>query len=421
MTSTPSRIFASPRAPGAVLRLLAFGACAWLTACGGGGGGSDSAAVAAPGATAVVAAAANTAPMTVDQGPGTRAALNAPYVSVTICKPGTTTCQTIDHVLVDTGSSGLRVLTPLDPALGLPAVNGQSGPAGECTSFVSGYTWGSVKRADVKIGGETAAGISIHVVNDSAAAFASVPRDCSGTGNNLGTVAALGANGILGIGVLQRDCGANCVTVAQAATYYSCGGGACSASTMPLEQQVSNPVIGFPINNNGVVLVLPSVPTGGANSLSGTLIFGIGTQSNNRIGSATVYRTDAVGNINTTYRGTPWTASFFDSGSNALYFSDTSLRMCPTSTGFYCPTAPLTLSATNSAFDGSVSGLVNFTIESVDGLNGSVTAASVGGTNFGDSHSSLNNAFDWGLPFFFGRSVFVAFEGAGAPTPYLAY
>ena len=30
------------------------------------------------------------------------------FTTVTICVPGTTTCQSIDHVLVDTGSSGLR-------------------------------------------------------------------------------------------------------------------------------------------------------------------------------------------------------------------------------------------------------------------------------------------------------------------------
>src|ERR1700687_2414070 len=34
---------------------------------------------------------------------------NKPCVSVTICKPGTSTCQTIDDILLDTGSFGLRI------------------------------------------------------------------------------------------------------------------------------------------------------------------------------------------------------------------------------------------------------------------------------------------------------------------------
>src|SRR4051812_16492133 len=34
---------------------------------------------------------------------------NKPCVSVTVCTPGTSTCQTINDILLDTGSWGLRV------------------------------------------------------------------------------------------------------------------------------------------------------------------------------------------------------------------------------------------------------------------------------------------------------------------------
>ena len=35
--------------------------------------------------------------------------INKPCVSVTVCTPGTSTCQTIDDILLDTGSFGLRI------------------------------------------------------------------------------------------------------------------------------------------------------------------------------------------------------------------------------------------------------------------------------------------------------------------------
>ena len=368
----------------------------------------------------------NVASVTVDNGPAAaNGSINVPFVNVTICRPGTTVCQTLDHVLVDTGSYGLRLLAPLDAALALPAVQTPSGAAaGECAQFVSGFAWGSVRQADVRIAGETASAISIHVVNDAASSFATIPSDCSSAGSNLGSVAALGANGILGIGLFKQDCGASCVNAAIAATYYSCTGTACRASSMLLAQQVVNPAAAFAADNNGVLLVFPGVPSGGVTSLSGSLIFGIGTHANNSILSEAVYRANANGNFTTTYKGRAWTSSFIDSGSNGLFFSDRSLQTCAQTGGFYCPPTPLALSAINSSFDGSTSNTVNFIIENADNLSPAITAASIGGTNGSRSRTSGNNAFDWGLPFFFGRRVFVAFDASASPNgngPYWAY
>jgi hypothetical protein len=289
---------------------------------------------------------------------------------------------------------------------------------GECGQFVSGYTWGGVFQADVKLGGELAPVQSIQVIGAAPGGVATVPSACTSVGNNLGTVAALGANGILGVGVFREDCGSACVNSAISATYYSCVGAACTPIKMPLAQQVSNPVAAFAGDNNGVVLTLPAVPPAGLASLAGTLTFGIGTQANNAIAGETRYAVDARGNFVTIYKGSTMTASFLDSGSNGLFFNDTSLQACSVSTGFYCPASLLTLMATNRAFDGSVSGIVSFTLVDVDSLGSSVIAASVGGTN--SSQRSGANAFDWGLPFFFGRRVFVGFEG-GQGGAYWAY
>lgn len=79
-----------------------------LLACGGGASVNDK--------QVLLPEGANVADLLVDSGPdGT--GVNRLYTSVTICKPGSTTlCKTIDHVLVDTGSVGLRLLASEVPA-----------------------------------------------------------------------------------------------------------------------------------------------------------------------------------------------------------------------------------------------------------------------------------------------------------------
>ncbi len=383
-----------------------------------GAGGSASGAV----ALGVTDLTGNIAPVVIDSGPaGVNNIVNVPFVSVTLCRPGTSTCQTIDHVLLDTGSSGLRIIAPgvLDPDLALPAVTGAGGNAiGECALFVSGYLWGSVRRADVKIAGETAPSLPVQLISDTGAAFTPIPSGCSNSGfSNLGTVARLGANGILGVGLFNQDCGSRCTTQAANGTYYECTDSSCAGAVMPLADQVANPVAAFAVNNNGVVVAMPAVAAGGATTLTGALIFGIDTQANNQIGSATVYATDGDGHFTTTYKGRSLPRSFIDSGSNGLFFPDASIPSCSLSSGFYCPGTTLFLSAVNTSTVNAASGTVNFTVENLQALDGSVRAASVGG-------SFSSTRFDWGMPFFFGRTVFGAIEGAGTAHgtgPYWAY
>ena len=387
--------------------------------CSGTGGTAE-----ASGTLTVSTALSNSTTLVVDNGPsGVNASINTPFVSVTVCRPGTSVCQTIDHVLVDTGSYGLRLLAaPLSSTLALPVVKTPSGAdAAECGQFISGYTWGAVRQADVKIADEKASAISIEVIGDSGSSYSIVPTACSSVGNNIGSLSALGAKGILGIGLFKQDCGDSCVRSTAPGAYYGCTAGVCTPSLMPLAQQVSNPVASFAVNNNGVLLVLPAVSTSGATSVTGSLIFGVGTQSNNAIASEKVYQANSSGNFSTTYKGRVYSASFIDSGSNGYFFSDASLRSCTGSSGFYCPGSSTTLSAVNSAYDGSASGTVSFSIVNADSLSSSINAAPVGGTLGGRSGS---NAFDWGLPFFYGRRVFVVMDGASSPQgagPYWAY
>ena len=107
----------------------------------------------------------------------------------------------------------------------------------------------------------------------------------------------------------------------------------------------ANPVTGFASDNNGVLIELPAVPDGGSSTVTGSLIFGIGTQSNNGLGSANIYQVPDTGtnagNIITTFGGHSYNQSFVDSGSNGIFFLDTATTGIPTCTGqnsdWYCP------------------------------------------------------------------------------------
>ena len=369
---------------------------------------------------------ANVLPISVTTGPA--AAVNAPVVniaftSVTICVPGSTTqCQTIDGIMVDTGSPGFRVLASA-LTLSLPQQKDSGGnPIAECVQFEDGESWGPVQTADISMAGEKASSAAIQVIGSTS--FPNVPTSCSNLGPVEDDLASFGANGIVGVGNFVQDCGAACtVSGAQnAGFYYTCPATGCSVTTQALAQQVSNPVSFFASDNNGVVIELPAA-SGAETTLTGSMIFGIGTQSNNALGSATVYTIDPnTGNITTTFNGQTYTdAAFLDSGSNAIYFlnaATTGMSTCADLTFWYCPASTANFSATNQGANGAT-GSFSFSIANADTLTSNSNdgvAPGLGGPNPG--------AFDWGLPFFFGRNVYTAIEGRSTPGgqgPYWAY
>jgi hypothetical protein len=283
------------------------------------------------------------------------------------------------------------------------------------------YTWGPIVTADVQLAGERAASVPIQLIG--APGFPSAPAACSNGGTAAHTLSALAGRGLLGLGVFRQDCGPACSggVLPAPPVYFVCPGLVCSATSVPLPNQLQNPVWLFPQDNNGVVVTLPSVPPAGAPTVSGSLSFGIGTQADNGLGSSRVYQTDAVGNFSTTFQGVVHSGSFLDTGSNGVFFLDSStigLPLCPKQdSGFACPSSTVSLSATNTGSNGT-SGPVAFSVANAEDLfNTSNNAfANLGGPDSGD--------FDWGLPFFFGRTTFIAIEGqgtAGGTGPYWAY
>jgi Protein of unknown function (DUF3443) len=383
---------------------------------GGGGGGGGNTACSAP-----AMGTGNVQPIAVNLGPVGNY-VNGVFTSVKVCIPGTSKCRTVDDVLVDTGSYGLRILNS-QLKLALPHQTDKGGnPVGECAFFVDFFTWGPVDTADVQIAGEIAPDVPVQVIG--ASGFPSPPSDCTSVGTPaFDTLAALGAKGILGIGVFAQDCGTTCESTGPAnpGLYYSCPSSGCTGVTAEAAQnQVQNPVPLFPSDNNGVIVHLPAVGASGSSTACGSLLFGIGTSSNNSLGNATVLTADDFGNFTTIFKGISYSQSFIDSGSNALFFLDSAtsgIRGCANAPGFYCPSSSLRLKAQNMGAN-SASRTTAFGIANADQLFSTGNAAfnNLGGTNPG--------AFDWGLPFFFGRKVFVAIDGQstpGGPGPYWAY
>ena len=441
------------RAPAFVPAGLAVLAALALAGCGGGGGSSSApVAVAAP----VVAPAppappaptlTNMVQVTVDAGPpallsaANTYAVDQAFVTVTVCAPGTATCQTIDHVAVDTGSTGLRLLASvLSPALqaALPReADATGGAVGECYGYVDGYAFGSVRLADTTLGGEAVAGLPVQVIGDGGA-FATVPASCSaGGGADLTTVTALGANGIIGIGVNPTDCGTLCAAGSRsgAAAYYDCPSTGCgavisrAANTSAPFEQVPNPVAAMGVDNNGTVMSLPAVAYPGTTSITGTLYFGIGTQTNNLLPStASILTTTSNGVVTATYKGVNYPRSLIDSGTNYYLFTDSSIPACTGAnvSGFYCPASPLPIGLTLSGANG-MSGDASFTLYNAQtllvGQRSAVPGVGANPSGFGNI-MAVPNSFAVGLQFFFGRNVYTAISGrtaGGTAGPFYAF
>jgi hypothetical protein len=273
----------------------------------------------------------------------------------------------------------------------------------------------------VQIAGEQVRSVPIQVIGSPA--FSTVPDSCSSSGASGNTLQTFGANGLLGVSVFRQDCGSPCAFAGASNPnfYFACPPSGCQPTVMSLAQQVPNPVWLFPTDNNGVVVQLSPVASAGEAVVSGSLVFGIGTQTNNALAGAKVIPVDANGLFTTTYQGRSYSGSILDTGSDALYFLDsgtTGLPLCRDASFYYCPAAPRSLSATIPGVNGATAA-VAFSVASADALfqNPVLSAFSnLAGPNPG--------SFDWGLPFFYGRNVFFAIESqptSGGLGPYVAY
>ncbi len=398
------------------------------------------------------------------QGFGT-ASTNSLFADVTVCVPGglrtdPLQCVTIDHVLVDTGSVGLRVLASKVKSLNLPPITvSATENVWECLPFVIGGLWGPLAGADVWLGQQgTESPVAVQLIDDQSAL--SPTAGCNSvtdstppqSSNILASAGDLGANGVLGIGSTTLDCGLYCeqgsyhVTATDppgsSALYYACPVAAtdsatCSLTPISRALQVFNPVAALSAPyNNGVLLKMPAIPVNnpGAQSALGELVLGV-DGSNLPPGAQKVFlgvadtSSDSYLSIHTQFNGHIFSNSYLDTGTNGIFFYDASVPPCDNlnqtsaltvANYWYCPASTLpNLSAMLS--DGDLSAnppvAVAFQIASYarlsltnntafSDLGGAVNARST--ANAGASYVADTKTFAWGMPFFYGKQVYMS-------------
>jgi hypothetical protein len=414
-----------------ITHLLVVLAPSLLCACIGGGKGTAT-------NTVPPTPTVNTLAVVVDAGPPGVGAINRPYVSVKVCVPGSTTCANIDHVLLDTGSWGLRMVRSVLTTGGVtltPSTDAQGQTIQECAAFSGGQTWGPVALADVTLAGEVATKVPMQVLDDTnSSPKAPTTSICgSNTGSVHNAVSEIGANGILGVGVFAQDCGTACVSPATPLdVYFGCTtAGVCTAENLALTSQVTNPVAVFAKDNNGIIVSMPNLQNANGDvSVSGELIFGLGTQTDNALPATglTVLGTDTSGDFTATYNGSMTVLpALIDSGTDDYAFADPNMPPCtatpPNSAvwvGYYCPAvAPQSVFAVNTGVGANnASNTVQFAIADPNSFVATATAF----INLGGGQGSTR--FTWGMPFFYGRKVYIGIDQTMSGTlkgPFYAY
>ncbi len=376
----------------------------FLTACGGGGSG---------GTSTTNNIRANEMTVYMDSGYNAQGVANREYVTVHICQPGSTTlCQDVDHVILDTGSTGLRIFESfISPSISLPVVQASDGigsPLTQCMYFNGGVDYGSLHYADVYLAGEYAPQVQVQIMNDPL--YTIYPSNCPvETQYNPQS----GAKGVLGVGAKK--------TTNQSSLYACATPQTCVLTTNNYNYPL-NPVAQFVGNdNNGVIVSMGSVPASGTTSMTGKLIFGIGTQANNQLpaNATLLYSNESVPNceFSLSFNGSNY-SSMFDTGTPFTASQLGSVPNCSSYPNFYCPDNTTLFSATLYSYNSFSGPSINFTSPV---LNYQTYINALGFPtwilpNFIIVPNQLNGNMIIGMSQLYGKTIYVAIDHQ--PTPY---
>lgn len=346
---------------------------------------------------------ANAIPLTVRT---PHSGFNRLVVSVTVCEPGTARCATIDDVMVDTGSTGLRLEASAVPRwLRLPAhVGPDQRPLAECLHFLHDDAWGPLVQADLHMGGMSIGDLPLQIIADDGG-----PQPDACPRSSVRPT----SNGTLGVGPHLSDCPGSCDGGSKSPGYFVEEAGTWQAVRGPIDpaDRLPNPVSRLPEHSNGVVFDLPLPPEGGAREVAGTLTFGVGTSANNRLDRAAIIPVSTTGRFTTTFRGRVYPDSYIDSGTETYILDNPELPRCPGMDWAFCAEPGRWLEATVVGEAGThhrwpfrVGDYSTARARDLGASDGMAVAAEPGSTSF-----------VWGAPFFLGKRVAVVLDGMRVP------
>ncbi|MDQ5922225.1 MAG: hypothetical protein QG673_2284 [Pseudomonadota bacterium] len=318
--------------------------------------------------------------------------------------------QVIDHVLLDTGSSGFKVLkSQLNSSLTFSSIlqgNNPESPISSCVTYGSGYMFGSNNLAGLQIGGQRADNVPIQIINDGSQS--SVPDNCSSNGRFANLLQTSGARGILGVNPMTFESN----STLQNLIYVQTSSGFVNIVESSVQTLNVNPLSLLMQNNNGLIISYPKVSKNSTISIYGTMVMGLNTTSNNVIPS-TIQSVRGNPNTNLGYfdvNENGWPVSgIFDSGTDTLALGGYNIPVCNDSS--FCPSSPVTFSTIVSNYDGGESSYIMQTVSSVQGLGGYAVLPYWGTRLLPSSGLAV-----YGLPFFYGRNVYLGFYDSGTST-----
>lgn len=252
--------------------------------------------------------------------------VNMPCTTIKICYPSKRLlCQTIKNILVDTGSTGLRIYSS-KLKLNLPEFKENGKEIGICTFFgIQNVTrkiiWGHIATAKLMLGKETTPAIPIEIIDrnfyQQYSKNSKVQNPACGKLSDdektLMKEKHVLYNGILGVGFSKYDL----------IDYYYCSSNNCSVKHGKFNNPIVNPITTLKKDNNGIIFVMPTKDAVN-NGKQGKLILGIQTRKNNteEFGVYKAYSLCSwcLGYINEKVNGNI-SSVLIDSGTNFIYYN----------------------------------------------------------------------------------------------------
>lgn len=341
--------------------------------------------------------------------------INTMYISLTMCSNSSgTSCQTVDNIILDTGSFGVKInksALPESFVLILPRVTTNAGnEVYACNTFGSGYVFADEHYAALNLAGTMTNDVVVQIIENSPSA--EIPDSCIAKGP-FDDFSNFGANGIIGINPALTLSNSSVLLYKKDINGIYKALTSSEESGLPVLNQ--NPLPSLVTNNNGFVVSIPPVTQNTNTNVTGTLILGINTEANNQITNQTNLIVASESDLSVVCNSACFYSKIsnpestipavFDSGTNGWVFMSNTLPQCDYG---YCPTSPTvwTSSVYSYNFAANESYPISATISADEVVNGqSISFAVMPGWGY----YNYNNQTLYGSPFFFGKNIYVVF------------